>query len=347
MHCKARLPHLLLAVLLASGLLAGACSSDDDDSTGAGGNTSTDDSAAADGGGSGSGGEASGTVTVEHRFGTTEVPVAPERIVSLDLQWTDTLAALGTPPVAYVQDPTLEDPPWQEGLLDDSEPIEVTATTTELPYEDIVAADPDLIVVTYFAEDQEAYELLSEIAPTIATLTAGDAVDPWQDITEVAGQVLGAEDEATALIDEVEGEIADTAAALPELEGQTFALVNYVPNDSIYVVADPEDGASLLFEQLGMEITPTILESGDVDGGRVQISFEEISLLDADLLLLLTNGADPEDISGYDALPAVESGAVLSMGYTDIVALNTPSALSVAYALELITPTLEAAADAA
>jgi iron complex transport system substrate-binding protein len=330
---------VLLTALLAFGLLAAACSSDDSASDGG-------EDATTDGSTGGDEGSDDGTVEVEHRFGTTEVPVAPERVVSLDLQWTDTLAALGTPPVAYVQDPTLEDPAWQEGLLDDSEAIEVSPTTTELPYEDIVAADPDLIVVTYFAADEESYGLLSEIAPTIATLTAGDAVDPWQDITTVAGEVLGVEDEAQALIDEVEGEVAAVAEELPELEGKTFAFANYVPNDSIYVLADPDDGASTLFQSLGMEIAPTILDAGDADGGRVQISFEQIDLLDADLLLILTNGADPNDIAGYATLPAVESGAVLDMSYTDIVALNTPSALSVPYALEIIQPTLEAAAAA-
>jgi iron complex transport system substrate-binding protein len=78
----------------------------------------------------------------------------------------------------------------------------------------------------------------------------------------------------------------------------------------------------------------------------VALSFENADLLDADLLLLLTNGADTDDIVGFESRPSVESGAVLDMEYADIVALNTPSAPSIQYVLELITPTLEAAAAA-
>lgn len=326
-------PVALLLASLVAVLVLGSCSSDS-------GDTSTEDSTGADDAAASS----EGTVTVEHRFGATEVPVAPERIVSLDFQWTDVLTALGAPPAAHVPDPNIDgEAPWLDGQLDDTEVLEVTPTTSELPYEQIAALEPDLIVVTYLATDEQSYETLSAIAPTITTLAAGDGVDTWQDITETAGTVLGLEDEAAALVADVEGQVAALAEELPGLEGQTFALANYVPGDSIYVVADPTDGASVLFEQLGMAITPTILEKPNLEGGRVQLSFEQISLLDADLLLVLTHGADPDEITGYDALPAVERGAALAMDYADIVALNTPSPLSVPYVLEVIRPTLEAA----
>ena len=48
-------------------------------------------------------------MTIEHRYGDDRVPVDPERIVSLDVQWTDVLAALDAPPVGYIRDPNTED----------------------------------------------------------------------------------------------------------------------------------------------------------------------------------------------------------------------------------------------
>ena len=40
-----------------------------------------------------------GALIVEHVYGTTEISEPPERVVSLDWQWTDVLTALGQPPV--------------------------------------------------------------------------------------------------------------------------------------------------------------------------------------------------------------------------------------------------------
>jgi len=292
----------------------------------------------------GSGEDAAGasrTVTVGHRYGTTEVPVRPERIVSLDTQWTDVLLALDAPPVGYLADPNVEgDLPWRGDRLAD---VTALHATDALPYEQVAALRPDLIVVTYLATDSADYEKLSEIAPTIPLLQA-DEVDPWQEMARVAGTVLDEADAAEALIDEVDGGVAAVADELPGLDGKTFALVNFVPGDAFYVVADPEDGANVVFAQLGLAISPTILDAAADVSGRVELSLEQASLLDADVLVLFTNDAEPTDIPGYDQLPAVTSGAVSVLDYADVVALNTPTPLSVPYALDLVRPALEAAA---
>jgi iron complex transport system substrate-binding protein len=129
---------------------------------------------------------------------------------------------------------------------------------------------------------------------------------------------------------------------LPGLEGHTVAMANYVPGDAIYVVADPEDGASTFFRQLGIEVDPELVELADGAAGRAELSLEQVELLDSDLLVLLTNGADPTEIPGYDNLPAVRSGAVAVLDVPTITGLNTPSNLSVPYALDAVRPALEA-----
>lgn len=286
--------------------------------------------------------ESGGTVTVEHRYGSTEAPVRPERIVSLDTQWTDVLLALDAPPVGYLLDPNVAggDMPWRGDLL--SGATGMTATDA-LPYEQIAALDPDLIVVTYFATDEADYERLSEIAPTIPTLDANQ-VDSWQEIARAAGTMLDDAGGAEALIDEVDGRVAELAAELPGLDGKTFTLANYVPGDAFHVVADPDDGANVVFAQLGLALSPAILDAAGGATGRVELGLEQTELLDADLLVLFTNGAEPTDIAGYGQLRAVTSGAVAVLDYGDVVALNTPTPLSVPYALDLIRPALEAAA---
>ncbi len=281
-------------------------------------------------------------VTIEHRYGSTELTERPQRIVSLDTQWTDALLSLDAPPVGHLADYNVpEGFPWRDDRLAGS--TEMTATDA-LPLEQVAALEPDLIVVTYFAQDQSDYDTLASIAPTIATLSDNE-VDTWQEITTAAGEVVGETDAAETVVADVEGQIDAVAEELPGLAGRTFAFANYVKGDAIYVVSDPLDGAVGFFERLGMEISPAILEVGAGESGRVEVGFERIDLLDADLLALLTNGEDPSTIPSYDSLPAVESGAVAVLDYATAVALNTPTPLSIPYGIEMIRPALGAAAS--
>ncbi len=288
---------------------------------------------------------ASYPVTVTHKYGTTTIPAEPQRIVSLDTQWTDVLLALHAPLVGRALDTTVPDGtfPWQQGLVDDVAGIE---SGDSIPFEKIAALQPDLIVVTYLVQDEATYAQLAAIAPTIPLLSPADQVDQWQEIATVAGSFLGDPAAAAALIADVDSKVQATAAELPALRGRTYALANWVPGDSIYVVADPEDGASVFFAQLGLAITPSVLAVADGVSGRATLSLERVDLLDGDLLVLFTNGADPADIPGYAALPAVQTGAVAVLDYAAVVGLNTPTPLSVPYSLELVRPALEAAAAA-
>jgi iron complex transport system substrate-binding protein len=324
-----RLTGLVLVVLLVV-----ACGGDDDSSNGDGG-----------GGGDAQSAEGAWPVTVEHAHGETTIDERPERIVSLNVQWTDVLLAMGVEPAGYLIDRSSGEEgiyPWEEGQLDGSTEI---VQTDSMPVERIAALQPDLILVTWATQqDPELYDRLSEIAPTVPPLQESEAVDPWQDLIEVAGRFLGEEDRSQQVIDEVDGQAAAIREELPGLEGKTYTLANYVPGDAITVVADPEDGASLVFGQLGMELNPRILERADGAAGRIEVSFEQVELLDSDMLLVLPNDGDPGDLPGWDDLPAVASGAVTEMNFQDVTGLNTPTPLSIPYVLDLIRPALEATA---
>lgn len=88
---------VVLTALLIGALGLSACGTDDED-------PATDTRTGAD------------VVTVEHQFGTTEVEPAPERIVTLDVQWTDVMLAMGVEPVGYAVDPNMPESgvPWQD-----------------------------------------------------------------------------------------------------------------------------------------------------------------------------------------------------------------------------------------
>ena len=331
-----RIAGIGLAGLLAVGIVA--CGDDDGDDTAAEEESPT----AAEGAGSGAE-AADGPVTVEHLYGETTVEAPPERIVSLDTQWTDVLTALDAPLVGAAVFPESEGEPypWQE-LGDDVEQITVSVNEG-IPYEAVAALTPDLIVITYNLTEESEYDRLSEIAPTIPLLS-DVGVDKWEDIATTAGEVLGLEDEAAALLEEAEARNEALRTELPGLDGKTFAFANYVPGDALYVLTDPEDGANSFFSQLGLEIQPELAAQGDDGQGRLELSIENVGQLSADLVLLLTNGADPSEITGYEQLPAVQDGAAAVVDMATAVALNTPTPLSLPYAIEQVKPALEAAA---
>ncbi|SED65727.1 ABC transporter substrate-binding protein [Jiangella alba] len=283
-----------------------------------------------------------GTVTVEHRFGSTQITGVPERIVTIDLQWTDVMLALGAEPVGYSVDAFMPESgvPWQQ-LPADAEPLPLDDGP---PIERIAELQPDLILGSYSIADQGVYDQLSGIAPTIAGEDALQ-VTPWQDLVRTAGEILGEPDRAEEVVAGVDGAVAEVAGALPGLAGKTFSLAQYVVGDSIYVVADEQDGSSVFFQQLGMTMYAPVRDEGGATGDtRIMVSPERSDLLRADLLAFLVNGGDESDLAdipGFDQLP----GTVAVLDYPTIVGLNTPSPLSIPYSLEQLRPYLEAAAS--
>lgn len=338
---KPRSPFVVAATVVTSmSLLLTACGGSGGSDEGSTPNTEAGTDTTVAGGGQ----DASGSQTIEHAFGSTEVAGVPERIVSLDPTFTDALLALGVAPTGYVASDTMVEGgifPWQTGL-DDAIQIEFDGVTYD--NQDVFNVEPDLIVGSYAIEDQERYEALSSIAPTIGATDADRQVQRWQDQITLAGQILGKEDEAAKVIEETEADLAERAAALPGLDGKTYTFVNYVPGDALYVVADPEDGAAEAFAAIGLSINPTALEAADGATGRAKFSLEQVDLLDSDLIIMLANGGDPADLIGFDSLAATQKGAVVQVDMVEAIALNQPTSLSLPWVLDRMGDTLEKAA---
>src|SRR3546814_21059387 len=88
----------------------------------------------------------------------------------------------------------------------------------------------------------DLYELLSAIAPVVAY--PGEAwATPWQELIEIVGNSLGRSDEAQDLLADIDAQVAEQAAAHPELEGKTVAMVwDAAGTFYVYKAADPRAG---------------------------------------------------------------------------------------------------------
>lgn len=270
----------------------------------------------------------SSTVTVEHAYGSTEVPTDPSNAMSFSYAWTDALATLGHPVQTEVLSETLAGSmPWSTDAAVTTETVAGSSADrfTEFGIEKIAAEEPDVIFAGY-VPDQETYDALSQIAPTVATVGEG-MVDDWREVTEAAGEVVGDTDGATNAIAEVDATIAAVSEEYPAVAGATFAYAAY-GDETFTVIKSPDDAANQFFIDLGM--TPAAATMAGQESGRgIAVAPENISTLDMDLLAVWVRDQSPDALAGWENLPSVKKGSAAELDTVAATALGAPTLRSV------------------
>ncbi|MGB7382355.1 MAG: ABC transporter substrate-binding protein, partial [Rhodococcus sp. (in: high G+C Gram-positive bacteria)] len=170
---KSRLSILVPGLALVAALTVSACTSSE---------SASDTDSASPGG-----------ATVSTIFGEVTVPEDPQRVVALGWSDAETALALGVQPVGAsdwlgVGGDGLG--PWVEDSYDTPPTI---IGTNEISMESVAALAPDLILWTRSSNEQDIYDELSEIAPTVAA-PEGTAIaygTSWDGQTELVAQALG------------------------------------------------------------------------------------------------------------------------------------------------------------
>jgi iron complex transport system substrate-binding protein len=284
-------------------------------------------------------------LTIEHALGETTIEEAPERVATWGWGSTEAAIAAGVYPVAVAEQTwTVGEGnllPWVEEAYDEAGIDHPTVLTdaeagASVPYEEFVAAEPDLIVAPYSGLTQEQYDLLSEIAPTVAyPETAWQT--PWDEIITATADALGRSAAGEAKVEEINQYLADEAAAHPEFEGKTFAAIVDSPDEGlvyVYKSADPRAG---FLEGLGMKTAPAVDELAPEDGEFFYtLSYEELDKLESDVVVAYTYTEEEAEAlptkRELQALPAVKDGMVVQqVGTIAVSAVSPPTALSVTY----------------
>ncbi|MFS8584812.1 MAG: iron-siderophore ABC transporter substrate-binding protein [Acidimicrobiia bacterium] len=339
---RAVTPLRLLALVLSGALLVGACSSSSDEEADAG--AATEDA--------GSGDEF--PVTITHAFGETEITEPPERVVTWGWGSADAAIALGVVPVAIPFQEYGGDEqgvlPWIREALEEqgAELPEILPNSEEAPVEAIAAAEPDLILAAYSGLTEEEYELLSEVAPVVAYPEEAWST-PWRELIEIVGTALGRRDEAAALLDEIDAELAAQAEAHPELAGKTVAMV-WDTGDTFYVYKEADARVEFALA-LGLEVAPAVRElETDESTFYFTLSHERLGELESDILVAFADTQEEMDrfLSSAPAqlMPQVREGRVAQMVGTEFIAsVSPPTALSVTWGLDDYVAELSAAAQ--
>ncbi|HWA19851.1 MAG TPA: iron-siderophore ABC transporter substrate-binding protein [Devosia sp.] len=283
-------------------------------------------------------------VTFEHMFGTTIVTKQPERVVSLGFAGVDNILALGVKPIAvryWYGDFPYAVWPWAQEALGDAKPEVLTG---ELNIEQIAALKPDLILAASSGITKEQYDLLSQIAPTIPPETQyGDYGTPWQVDVRTDGKALGKSAEAEAQIKAIEDRFAEIRAAHPDWQGKT-AAVGFYWNDMPGAYRSIDSRARLL-ESLGLKTPAAIDAMGKPDDFYVSFSAEDLSPLDADVLIWFEEFTKAEAVKLRPTMRAYKEGREIFVGNLISGAFSFSSLLSINYTLDKLVPLIELAID--
>lgn len=294
-------------------------------------------------------------VTIEHKFGKTEIPSQPTRVVTLGFTEQDPVLALGVTPVAvreWFGDQPYAVWPWARDKLGDAKPRVLNMAPGELDFEAIAALRPDLIIAIHSGITEEEYRRLSAIAPTVAQ--PGDYPDygvPWQEQTRIIGRALGREALAQQLVADVERKIEEARKRHPEFQGATVAMASPANAQGQYWVVGPNTPPMRFLSALGFRM-PEPLTSLIGERDSALISGEQVRLLDVDVLIFQVLSAEGQRVIENDPLyrqlkVAAQGRTIFFPGVDDPIygALAFSSVLSLPYALEHLIPKLAAAVD--
>ncbi|MGW0959752.1 iron-siderophore ABC transporter substrate-binding protein [Streptomyces gelaticus] len=321
-----------------------------------GGCSSSDDGKAD----SGSSGKRSGAfpVSVKSALGTAEIEAQPERVVTLGQGSAETAIALGHTPVGIEKYEWGSDEtgylPWiHEAVKKSGDKLPTQFTGGEdIDFEAITELEPDVILAPWSGITQKDYDILKDIAPTVAYPDLPWSTD-WDQQIEIVAKALGQPDQAKTLTSEIEKQLADAAATRPEYKKHTFSYI-YNTGPGTLGVFKPDEQRVKMVSSLGLTVDPvvnTFKETKGTDSALIGLENAE-KLKDSDLVFTFyMDDKARKEIEGqplYAAIPAVRSGAVVAGEDNSFVtASSIINPLTVPWVIDRYLPLIDKAVKAA
>jgi iron complex transport system substrate-binding protein len=233
-----------------------------------------------------------GPLTITHAFGETTIPEPPKRVVSAGFTGQDDLLALGIVPVAvtaWFGDQPFGVWPWAQPKLGNAKPV-VLNLDNGIQVKQIAGLKPDLIVATDAGLDQDTYQKLAAIAPTLAQSDGDAFFEPWKDQAKAIGQAVYQSGQITSLINGVDKGFTAVADQHPQFKNKRVVLLQgKVHDDNVVAMSG---WRTEFLTQMGLTI-PESISPLAVDQERAFIPRDKIkSVLGAADLLIWTTESD-------------------------------------------------------
>lgn len=226
--------------------------------------------------------EATGTMTIEHELGTSEIEKNPEKVVIFDFGVLDTFLKLGLEDkVVGVAQAGVIPSYIDEFASDDYANI---GSLKEPDFEKIAELDPDLILIS--GRQSEVYDQLQEIAETV--FLGVDTTDYMNSFTEnvsIVGEMYGKEEEVKTALDELDETIASVKEKVTEADKNALIIL---ANDDKISAYGSNSRFGIIHDVFGV---PAVDDGIEVSTHGMNVSFEYVVEEDPDLLYVVDRGA--------------------------------------------------------
>ncbi|MFB6818451.1 iron-siderophore ABC transporter substrate-binding protein [Streptomyces sp. NPDC056347] len=309
---------------------------------------------------SGAAGKSSGAFPVSLRsaLGTAEIEKRPERVVTLGQGSAETAIALGHTPVGVEKYEWGSDEtgylPWVHDAVEksgDKLPVQFTGGE-DIDFEAITELEPDVILAPWSGITQKDYDILKDIAPTVAYPDLPWSTD-WDQQIDIIARALGRPEQAEVLTAGIEKQLADAAATRPAYKKHTFSYI-YNTGPGTLGVFKPDEQRVRMVSSLGLEVDPvvnTFKETKGTDSALIGLENAE-KLKNSDLVFTFyMDDKAREEIEAqplYAAIPAVKSGAVVAgRDNAFVTASSIINPLTVPWVIDRYLPLIDKAVKAA
>ncbi|MCQ1948975.1 MULTISPECIES: iron-siderophore ABC transporter substrate-binding protein [Arthrobacter] len=294
-------------------------------------------------------------VTIDSALGQAVIEEKPERVVTIGWGSADTAVALGTTPVGVEEVTWGNDDhgnyPWvSEAIEERGDDFPATFTGgQDIDIDAIVALEPDLILAPNSGITQEDFDILNDLAPTVAYPEQAWNIS-WDDQISLIGKALGEPEAAQDAVDGIGQSLADSAAEHPEFAGKTFAYVWGGGAPGSLVLYNEGDARVDILTALGMTVAPEVQDIPSSEGSFTSdLGLENAGKLnDVDVLFTWYNDEAEqqrtEEQRLFAQIPAVERGSVVrSLDRQVGMASSFLTPLSVPWVLDRFEPMIEEA----
>ncbi|WP_146360580.1 iron-siderophore ABC transporter substrate-binding protein [Arthrobacter yangruifuii] len=294
-------------------------------------------------------------VTIESALGEAVIEQKPERVVTIGWGSADTAVALGTTPVGVEEVTWGNDEhgnyPWvTEAIEERGDDLPATFTGgQDIDIDAIVALEPDLILAPNSGITQEDFDILNDLAPTVAYPEKAWNID-WDEHISLIGKALGEPEAAEDAVAGIKQDLADSAAEHPEFQDKTFAYVWGGGAPGSLVLYNEGDARVDILTALGMTVAPEVADIPSAEGSFTsELGLENAAKLDnVDVLFTWYNDEAEqkatEDQRLFAQIPAVERGSVVRNLDRQVgMASSFLTPLSVPWVLDRFEPMIEEA----
>lgn len=262
------------------------------------------------------------------KFGEVKIPVEPKKLLIIDTRYAEYLISMGIKPAMVAGVKSVE-PEYRIDYFKENGVEFIDYPQYEHNFELLLSLAPDMILVMGNSVEENVYEQLSQVAPTVA-LNAGPSMD---EAMPMLAELFGKETEYEAVKAEFDSKAEQAKIALDQAIGDSTVLVLRADQKNYRALGQrAKMGSSKLFyDQLGLKIPERL---GNEEAWFTVISLEVLPEINPDYIFIENreaanfNGNETmktlEKSSIWNNLKAVQSGKVFPLDTRDFVGGEGP-----------------------